>query len=376
MDGLLSPRDQLMQDINHFHHMQRIKKAKPVVDMRPPVHVSIKTQKKQVLQQEQKRNIEQQNFKIAHRIFDIFNKTARIQTEVQTGEYLEHHPGTLNYNNRLSEAKRINKHNNQMAKRLESIKSYYNKKDFIPPPRKLRRPRVLVNKGNHAFMSNYGNDAAMAVLSNPKDANILLFEYSKIQNDRVIDVAVTKDAIDSDEYTIYGVDVDSGQKYELHLSAGLLEENILITAVNDPNVWMALLNRRELVPVDSFHSPAKHQKLTPRAPEFARPSGVRPIRGSVVKEAEKAISRTEARISKSANQDELERLEEAAKILQDNMKVAIAKKRAIKETSQKLREDKAAMIISQIIRKVNQKKKSDQGCGSREDPPRSACPVV
>jgi hypothetical protein len=364
---LLTPRQQELIENNKYHHDMRIRNAKPAIDMRPPLAVSLKSRKKTAITDDMNRQINSDNFKLASNICRIFQSEARIQNELRTPTYLEEHPGTMNFHSRLNEAKRINKNNVQIAKRLDSIKSYYNKANFEQILRKPKRnTRKTPNAGIQSQHSN--NQAADSVLLNKEhDCSILLFEYSKIQDDRVLDIAVTKDSIDDDDYTIYGIDVDSGQKYELHISAGLLEENILVTGVNDPNIWMALLNGRPLLAVDEFTPVEKKSRALPRAPpESGRPSAVRPLRRSVIREAEDALHITTARIREAAVKEEVARLEEAAAVLRCNMDALVAKKSAGKNTVQRMREDRAAVILQQIMRLSVQRKSGDKATVAEE----------
>jgi hypothetical protein len=325
---LLTPRQQELIENNKYHHDMRIRNAKPAIDMRPPLAVSLKSRKKTAITDDMNRQINSDNFKLASNICRIFQSEARIQNELRTPTYLEEHPGTMNFHSRLNEAKRINKNNVQIAKRLDSIKSYYNKANFEQILRKPKR---------------------------------------NTQDDRVLDIAVTKDSIDDDDYTIYGIDVDSGQKYELHISAGLLEENILVTGVNDPNIWMALLNGRPLLAVDEFTPVEKKSRALPRAPpESGRPSAVRPLRRSVIREAEDALHITTARIREAAVKEEVARLEEAAAVLRCNMDALVAKKSAGKNTVQRMREDRAAVILQQIMRLSVQRKSGDKATVAEE----------
>ena len=307
-----SPRAaKLVNEEHQQAYATRLRRVKPVIDVQPPRMRVANPLKRIMMNKEEARRIEENNFRLANRIFNIFGKEARIKQELKPSTYLENHPGTMNFNTRLNEAKRINHNNAKLARRLDAIQSYYNGK-FLPPP--FRKPMKMERSSprrrkDSIATSKYGNDAAIEVLAQPKDSNILLFEYSKIQHGRVLDIAVTKDSPEVDTYTIFGVDVDNGQKYELHIAAGILEDDILVTAVNDPNVWMALLNQRELIPVEHF-SPSRSRKSkvefkVPHAPESLRPRGARSFRRDAIREAERVISITDAKIAASVEEEEL-----------------------------------------------------------------------
>lgn len=304
-------------NINQHFHLQKIKNAKPEVDVASPSAVKLVQRKKLIMNMHMKQRIDKNNFSLAHKIYAIFQKDSQLANETKLNiEYLNGHPGTMNFNVRLAEAKRINHDNVILAKKLDSTKSYYNKQNFLPPfalrKSKPRAPSLKANEVSLLEPMRYSNEAGREVLTqHRREKNILLFEYSKIQDDRVIDLAVTKNNAEDDQYTVYGIDVDSGQKYELHISAGLLEGNMLITAVNDPQVWMALLNQRELLPVDDYsshvRSPEKH--VSPHAPAMPRPSVMRPSQQtSIIREAHKALSVTETRIAQITAEDEIARV--------------------------------------------------------------------
>ena len=59
-----------------------------------------------------------------------------------------------------------------------------------------------------------------------------------------------------DRYAIFGIDVDDGQRYELRLSSddvsSILDGDILVTSVDNIEVWMALLSKVNLNKVDAF----------------------------------------------------------------------------------------------------------------------------
>ena len=87
-----------------------------------------------------------------------------------------------------------------------------------------------------------------------RPSNVLL-EYTKIQDGRVLDVAVLKEPF-RDRYAIFGIDVDDGQRYELRLTSdevsSILDGDMLVTSVDNVEVWMALLNKVILHQVNVF----------------------------------------------------------------------------------------------------------------------------
>lgn len=83
----------------------------------------------------------------------------------------------------------------------------------------------------------------------------VLLEYVKVQNGQTIDTVVMKEPF-KDRYAVFGIDVTSGQRFELHFSSeevfNVLEGDMLVTSVEDKAVWTALLEKVELLPVLKF----------------------------------------------------------------------------------------------------------------------------
>ena len=122
-----SPRFQNPSAANHYHHTLKIKNAKAAIDNKPSSVKPIHDLKKEL------KRIEQSNLQLAHKILTIFEKEASILNEAKVSDCTNHHPGTMNLHRRCYEAGRFNKSNVQLAKRLESIQSYYHKKQVTPP---------------------------------------------------------------------------------------------------------------------------------------------------------------------------------------------------------------------------------------------------
>ena len=161
-----------------------------------------------------------------------------------------------------------------MAMRLDNVKPYIHK--VVPPKvnsptnspransaRKIKKnkhgvpglefPKGLFNQGNelNSTRSNASgqnssrnnknktriNSAKKS--SEKKNSNVLL-EYSKIQNGRVLDIAVIKEPY-QDRYAIFGIDIDNGQRYELRLSSddvsSILDGDILVTSLDNVEEW-------------------------------------------------------------------------------------------------------------------------------------------
>jgi hypothetical protein len=97
------------------------------------------------------------------------------------------------------------------------------------------------------------NDADLRVYGNR--ARTILLEYTKVQNNHVLDIVVVKEPF-RDCYVIFGKDIEDGQRYELRLKSedvsSILDGDILVTSVDNIEVWMALLHKVELEPVNQF----------------------------------------------------------------------------------------------------------------------------
>ena len=80
-------------------------------------------------------------------------------------------------------------------------------------------------------------------------------------------------------YFSLGIDIDNGQYYENHLSseevASILEGDMLVTSVDNVEVWMTLLTKITLNPVQSYTKASKaadaelHRARSPRVPPAA-----------------------------------------------------------------------------------------------------------
>ena len=141
-----SPRFQNPSAANHYHHTLKLKNAKAAIDNKPSSVKPIHDVKKETLRLEQLKRIEQSNLQLAHKILTISEKEASILNEAKVSDCIHHHPGTMNLHRRCYEAGRINKSNILLAKRLESIQSYYHKKQVTPPPINASSKKGLISK--------------------------------------------------------------------------------------------------------------------------------------------------------------------------------------------------------------------------------------
>ena len=229
--------------------------------------------------------ITRHNFHLARRIFDIMDSPGIITQNAAPVP----HPGTINFRTRLAEAQRIHEANMILAARLDSIQAHYAKANLtvVKPVRKVSPGRKrLSQKPNTAPSPKAYNKALVTKLTalqtsaqlpkpggvktikqrssrvthlndickNCKPQNVIL-EYTKVQGARVVDVAVIKEPF-VDNYAVLGIDIDDGQKYEQFLTSeqvsSILEGDILVTSVDNVEVWMTLLNKITLQPVDTF----------------------------------------------------------------------------------------------------------------------------
>lgn len=333
-------------------HRERMKKTHASIDMSPPFGFQDKnpgssptrTRKKEKVFLEEQERITKDNLNLARRIFNIMEQPGAIHNVVSDTRHLDSHPGTMNFKARLLEAQRIHADNMDLAVRLDSVKPYYGKNDLvmiIPTKRKGKgdkkskgkngsknnsprgdyggslsaRGHQSANKHNQLNQSKNGSQSARKPEPDNRESksagghNILL-EYTKIQDGRVLDVAVIKEPF-RDRYAIFGVDVDNGQRYELRLTSeavsSILDGDMLVTSVDNVEVWMALLNKVSLFQVQAFAQlPTKqdiernekknsnndidNNSFEPSKPNAARPSS-RPggRNSSKVKETQKEV---------------------------------------------------------------------------------------
>ena len=206
------------------------------------------------------------NLVLAKRIFEIMEGPGII-SDLMDSDANTHHPGTINFPHRLAEAKRIHNENLIIASRLDAVQPTYYDKSAVTAvrrgsPKKGKHPaRTHRKKQGDGLGGAPGSITQHSVVHGsqsedkpPKSKNVLL-EYSKVQKGRVLDVAVIKEPF-RDSYSIFGIDIDNGQRYELKLSSeevsNILEGDILVTNVDNVEVWMALIAKVELLPVEAF----------------------------------------------------------------------------------------------------------------------------
>lgn len=180
----------------------------------------------------------------------------------------ENHPGTINFPHRLEEAKRIHKENMILAARLDSVKPYYDTTalTLVRPP--MHKNHTASNQHTHTSPRQHPPHSKILIGKNTltledldsngnsshRPKNVLL-EYTKIQHGHVLDVAVLKEPY-RDRFAIFGIDINDGHRYELRLTSedvsNILDGDILVTSTDNVEVWMALLNKVELEPVEEF----------------------------------------------------------------------------------------------------------------------------
>jgi len=231
-----------------------------------------------------------------------------IAEKISDTRHIDNHPGTMNFKVRLAEAQRIHERNMLLASRLDTVKPFYGPAELLigssrPMRKKQQRPNTkkskfakdlmmamkvpfleptarvpkLFNKRVHLkgslthrsandASSDSGKDSQQGAPPGSQSArtstvapssrpNNVLLEYTKIQDGRILDIAVLKEPF-RDSYAIFGIDVDDGQRYQLRLNSddvsSILDGDILVTSVENVEVWMALLNKVTLHKVNAF----------------------------------------------------------------------------------------------------------------------------
>ena len=259
-----------------IQHQKRVKNARPVIKISSPRDRKLSPragspQKGKGYRQDE---IAKNNMAIARRIFEIMVGPG-IVSNLMESSMADHHPGTINFSHRLAEAKRIHHENMVIASRLDSVKAYYDTTSIrvLTTAKKNRHKklrgistskrsrnvdasasgRVVLGKNALKITPDFNGEIRSEGQSK-RPRNVLL-EYTKIQKGCVLDVAVIKEPF-RDSYSIFGIDIDSGQRYELRLTSeevsSILEGDLLVTSVDNIEVWMALLNKIELRPVEAF----------------------------------------------------------------------------------------------------------------------------
>ncbi len=312
--------------------------------------------RKKTAEAERQASINKDNLDLAHRIFRIMDHPSEIAKVVQDTRHLDIHPGTMNFPARLQEAQRIHDMNLRFAHRLDKVEPVYKRELYGVKPRKgsklagkgnsayskgttgasksaatsakkKKKPHTagvghyigngaLLTQASHASASpsfkrslrkaaggtngsqsarkaELGDDLQMGSMTSAVSGRKNLLEYTKIQNGRVIDVVIVKNA-NPDSYSINGADIDTGRKYLLNLSSAevmsILDGDILMTGADNIDesveIWMTLLNKVTLKPIDgedteetgNLNAQDLDSYFTPHAPDAAKPSNRPPPR--------------------------------------------------------------------------------------------------
>jgi hypothetical protein len=207
--------------------------------------------------------ITKDNLLLAQRIFAIMEGPGMMTDMMKNAPNLDWHPGTLNFHKRLAEARKIHSENVAFAARLDTMKPYYHSNFDNDVVLKLRKKRLHgklkkspFSKGLRAALekSNEGAGDTASDEAKGRRQHVLL-EYTKAQDNRVLDVAVVKEPY-RDRYVIFGIDIEDGQRFELQLSSedvsNIVDGDLLVTSVDHVEVWMALLRKVDLKPVENF----------------------------------------------------------------------------------------------------------------------------
>jgi hypothetical protein len=286
-------------------HKHRVKNMKKCVDNETPRSFVGQSgprspNRRVVAKQMAEENLRKENFLLARRIFTIMQGESSITQSINDNDHLENHPGTMNFRRRLEEAQRIYHKNLMFAIRMRSIQPYYRQTDLtvVRPTRQRADSPDGSKKHKTKFMKEFEyslrlaeeqsgsvDDNGLGVYQGfiMKDSNqssspeadahgyhnnrprTILLQYTKAQDNRILDVVVLKEPF-RDRYAIFGLDVDDGQRYELRLSSedvsNILDGDILVTSVDNVEVWMALLNKVRLKPVSAFNQmPFTNQEI-------------------------------------------------------------------------------------------------------------------
>lgn len=285
-------------------HIEALKNVKPSIDNEKPDTFDLRCHGPTSRMMNESRNransskIEKENLFLAERIHEIAKKPAFILSDyIHDTKLISQHPGTINFNARLKGAKKIHEQNMAMAQRLEKMKPFFNKdldmsvfvhiskqnasnrEKVISLKRKNQEsvPYCYTNNNNKTNNTNVNkkhttkdnttvNTGSMKMSNNKnnqqqdennikKPLNNILLEYTKIQDNAILDIAVIKEPF-RDRYAIFGIDVDTGQRYELRLTSeqvsSILDGDILVTSLDNLEVWMKLLNKITLTKVEQF----------------------------------------------------------------------------------------------------------------------------
>ena len=277
-------------------HKHRVKNMRKCIDNETPKsfvgHAGPRSpNRKVVAKQMAEENLRRENFLLAQRIFKIMQGESEITQTINDNEHIENHPGTMNFRRRLEEAQRIHHKNLMFAIRMQSIQPYYRHTD-LSIVHATKSPDSPNSKSKHqkktkfmkefeyslqvaeeqtssieetagpfqSFAGEEGNQSSPQKgdthgFSSTKRPRTILLQYTKGQDNRILDVVVLKEPF-RDRYAIFGLDVDDGQRYELRLTSedvsNILDGDILVTSVDNVEVWMALLNKVRLKPVATF----------------------------------------------------------------------------------------------------------------------------
>ena len=213
----------------------------------------------------QRDRIAKENFHLAQKLFNIMEKPSAMAVKGPTFQ----HPHTLNYRARAEEAQKINLLNQKIASKLDAVKPNYQVLGLLPSVRGAVGGDVSVVSGQQVDVSHVSaatdssverlrakivahlsrgrggsklqpslphrhHPTAAAALEHqviisspsqspskskpkPRKPKIIL-EYNKEQGEYVIDVVVMKEPF-RDRFAIFGIDVFTGQRFELFVAS-------------------------------------------------------------------------------------------------------------------------------------------------------------
>lgn len=192
---------------------------------------------------EAKDHINKENYFLARRIFDIMEGQSALSEQINDTSHLDNHPGTMNFKQRLREAQRIHERNMILASRLDTIQPYYRNADLSvvqyrgkTPQRRetdktkfMKEMEITLQMANRLPLTEEESENVVGGMGYYKDFKFtdfyrdkirnqrggrdeqtssskprnLLLEYTKSQNNRMLDIAVVKEPF-KDRYIIFG----------------------------------------------------------------------------------------------------------------------------------------------------------------------------
>lgn len=313
-------------------HIKRMENVVSNIDNTMPnsyIHKHDSGMKKKLARQAVLNKVYKENVQLANRILTIMNRQSsvsedgtivvgdpsspRLQQLAHQKRYIDNHPHTMNYKNRLREAQRIHEDNMILVNRLNNVRPNIRASDLVKLPPSVflhhksskhlikntkinrKNPKKKPIKDSYILSSSsilpslidHSNlfETQELLLSNINENNNflvkyqLILEYSKIQNNKTLDIIVVKEIIKEQEktecpnkenfevsedslcvtretYYVLGFDSLHNQKYELVFHPDEIRANleglIPIISLDHIEVWMILLKKVKLDLVEQY----------------------------------------------------------------------------------------------------------------------------